>query len=146
MSTCLDGFERGRPAVFLPGRTDCVSTWSGTGCRLPSFLSVCEILATVASVPVHLSCFGCYCRDQDKQKISSRQTWDQRIVQASVLGYQWYQLCTMKSPPLVNLRDRDQGNREAEMQRNSTCLRRSETRKACPLDYISQMCCDITWM
>lgn len=83
-----------------------VSAWSGTGCRLLSFLSVCEILATVASVPVHLSCFGCYYRDQDKQKIRSRQTWDQRIVQASVLGYQWYQLGTMKSPPLVNLRCR----------------------------------------
>lgn len=63
-----------------------VSTWSGTGCRLLSFLSGCEILATVASVPVHLSRFVCYCGDQDKQKIRSRQTWDQRIVQAPVLG------------------------------------------------------------
>lgn len=48
----------------------------------------------------NLSCFGCYCRNQDKQKMKSRQTWDQRIVQAWVLAYQWcgtiFQLCVIE--------------------------------------------------
>lgn len=47
----------------------CSSLQCCNGCGLLSFLSVGEILAPEALLPVHVSCFVRYCRDQDKQKI-----------------------------------------------------------------------------
>ena len=80
IGACLDRIERERereresPVFLLQALAQqdapCpLSTWCGAGCRLLSFPSVSHILATLALLPVHRSCFECFCRNGDKPKI-----------------------------------------------------------------------------
>lgn len=144
------GVERGRETCCFSAQRDRLSTWCGTGCQPLSFLCVCEILATVALVPVHLSCFGCYCRDQAKAKDKIQADLESEDCAGLGTGILMVPVVhDEKSTPRKSegSGSKPQRGRDAEMQKSSTwCLSRSETRKASPLDYISQMCCDITCM
>lgn len=148
IAICLEGVEReGEICIPAPaGSVSLCSVWDWAWATL----SFPPVWATVALLPVRPSCFWGHCRsDRDKQKIKLRCFLRFPRNPGQALGSErWARALVLDATlPKSTRCESVEIKAEAEVRESSRwCLEAHGRAKASPPDYISQMCCDITWM